>query len=221
MATSVVADHTAVPLLTESETPPAPPPTNPLLGNPGMVGIPTVIAGALGLGLIDTGYLPATASGAAIPIMIMATAMGLLITTIWAAALGQNASASLFAVFFGFYASYAAFVLGVVHGWYGISPTEVTKATEAWLICWFATIMMMTLTTMRLPWSFTLLLGLVDIALVLLYVGTSTGNASWTHIGGAVVFMFILVAVYLFVDIMDSETGGKGLPLGRPIIGGG
>jgi hypothetical protein len=184
-----------------------------------MVGIPTVVAGAIGLGLIDTGYLPATAAGAALPIMIMATAIGLLITTIWAAALGQNASASLFAVFFGFYGSYAAFVLGVVHGWYGISPHEVTKATEAWLIVWFVTIMMMTLTTMRLPRSFTLLLGLVDVALVLLYVGTSSGHASWTHIGGVVVFLFIAVAVYLFVDIMDSETGGKGLPLGRPILG--
>jgi succinate-acetate transporter protein len=208
------------PLLTESETPPAPPPTNPLLGNPGMVGIPTVIAGAISLGLIDTGYLPATASGAALPIMIMATAIGLLITTVWAAALGQNASASLFAVFFGFYGSYAAFVLGVVHGWYGISATGVTKATEAWLICWLATILLMTLTTLRLPWSFTLLLGLVDVALVLLYLGTSTGDTSWTHLGGAVVFLFIGVAVYLFVDIMDSETGGKGLPLGRPILGG-
>lgn len=102
--------------------------------------------------------------------MIMATAMGLLITTVWAAALGQNASTSLFAVFFGFYASYAAFVLGVVHGWYGIAPSGVTKATDAWLICWLGPIMLLTLTTLRLPWSFTLLLGLVHVALVLLYL---------------------------------------------------
>ena len=65
-----------------------------------------------------------------------------------------------------------------------------------------------------------MLLGLVDLALALLYLGTSTGNTSWTHIGGAVVFLFIAVAVYLFVDIMDSEPGGDGLPLGRPILGG-
>ena len=218
MATSV-EDRVTGPLLTEGETPPAPPPTNPLAGNPGMVGIPTVIAGALGLGLIDTGWLPASAAGAALPIMVMATAVGLLITTIWAATLGQNVSASLFAVFFGFYASYAAFVLGLDHGWYGIAASGATKATEAWLICWFVTILMLTLTTMRLPWSFTLLLGLVDIALVLLYLGTSTGHTAWTHIGGVVVFLFIAVAVYMFVDVMDSETGGKGLPLGKPILG--
>jgi hypothetical protein len=218
MATSV--DERAGALLTESETPPAPPPTSPLLGNPGIVGIPTVCAGALALGLIDIGYLPATAAGAALPIMIMATAIGLLLTTIWAAALGQNASASLFAVFFGFYGSYAAFVLGLYHGWFAIAPHEFTRATEAWLICWFVVIMMMTLTTMRLPWSFTLLLGLVDLALVLLYEGTASGSTTWTRAGGVVVFMFIAVAMYLFVDVMSSETGGKRLPLGRPIISG-
>ena len=217
--TTTVADGAKVPLLTESESPPAAPATNPLLGNPGIVGIPTVIAGAVGLGLIDIGFLPATAAGAALPIMIMATAVGLLITTVWAAALGQNAAASLFAVFFGFYGSYAAFVLGLDHGWFGISPHEFTKATEAWLICWFVTIVLMTLTTLRLPWSFTLLLGLVDLALVLLYEGTVSGSSGWTHAGGVVVFMFIAVAIYLFIDVMDSETGGKGLPLGRPILG--
>lgn len=213
-------DRSTVPLLTESETPPAAPPTNPLLGNPGIVGIPTVIAGAVGLGLINIGYLPPTASGAALPIMIMATAIGLLLTTIWAAALGQNASASLFAVFFGFYGSYAAFVLGLYHGWYAIAPAQFTKATEAWLICWFVTIMLMTLTTLRLPWSFTLLLGLVDVALVLLYEGTSSGTTGWTRAGGVIVFLFIAVAIYLFIDVMDKETGGRGLPLGPPILGG-
>ena len=217
---ATVDDRGAVPLLTESDRPPAAPATNPLFGNPGIVGIPTVIAGAVGLGLINIGYLPATASGAALPIMIMATAVGLLLTTIWAAALGQNASASLFAVFFGFYGSYAAFALGLYHGWFGIATSEFPRATEAWLICWFVTIVLMTLTTLRLPWSFTLLLGLVDIALVLLYQGTSSGGTGWTRAAGVVVFLFIAVAIYLFVDVMDTETGGNGLPLGRPLLGG-
>ncbi|ORT97696.1 hypothetical protein UK99_04605, partial [Frankia casuarinae] len=55
-----VATH--VPLLTEAETPPDPPVTNPLRGNPGIVGIPITIAGALGLGLVDAGYVPAEAA---------------------------------------------------------------------------------------------------------------------------------------------------------------
>jgi uncharacterized protein len=199
---------------------PAPPPAaNPLAGVPGMVGIPTVIAGAIGLGLVTIGYVPASASAASLPIIMTATAVGLLITTIWAAALGQNASASLFAVFFGFYGSYAALVLGLAHNWFGIPAEAAVKTTELWLICWLATIVMVTALTLRLPWSFTLLLGLVDVALVLLLIGSSTGAEAWTRAAGVVVFGFVAVAVYLYADIMSSETGGPSLPLGRPILG--
>lgn len=219
MATATRVAEPQPPLLTENETPPAAPATSPLRGNPGMVGIPTVIAGALGLGLVNTGFVPATAAGGSIPIIMTATAIGLLITTIWAAALGQNASSSLFAVFFGFYGSYAALVLGMSHGWFAVPADQASKVTEMWLICWFVTIVMLTLATLRLPSSFTLLLGLVDVALVFLYLGVSTANTTWTTIGGAVVFLFIAVAVYLYFDVMSSETGGRGLPLGRPLIG--
>jgi succinate-acetate transporter protein len=200
--------------------PSKPPHPSPLSGNPGMVGIPTVIAGAIGLGLVDTGYVPASASAAAIPIIMTATAIGLLIATIWAAALAQNASATLFAVFFGFYGSYAALLLGLNHNWFAIPADQVTKTVELWLICWLGTIVLLTLTTLRLPWSFTLLLGLVDVALALLLVGTARGSDTWTHAGGAVVWGFVAVAVYLYIDIMSKETGGKGLPLGRPLLGG-
>lgn len=193
--------------------------TSPLRGIPGMVGIPTVIAGAIGLGLVNVGFVPASAAGGSIPIIMTATAIGLLITTIWAAALGQNASASLFAVFFGFYASYAALVVGLTHNWFAIPAAEAGRVTEMWILCWLVTIVMLTLATLRLPSSFTLLLGLVDVALVLLYLGSSTGKSAWTTLGGVVVFLFIAVAVYLYFDIMNSETGGKGLPLGRPLRG--
>jgi uncharacterized protein len=210
----------AEPLL-EPDLAPAPPPAptaNPLAGNPGMVGIPTVIAGAIGLGLVNTGYVPATATGAAVPIIMSATAIGLLIATIWAAALGQNASATLFAVFFGFYGSYAVLAIGLTHNWFGVPADQAVKTQELWLICWLGTIGLLTLTTMRLPWSFTLLLGLVDVALVFLLLGTANADPTWTHLGGAVVWAFIAVAVYLFVDLMEAETGGRGLPLGRPIV---
>src|SRR5262245_37162430 len=110
---------------------PAPAPAaNPLAGNPGMVGIPTVIAGAIGLGLVNTGYVPAAAAGAAIPIIMSATAIGLLLATIWAAALGQNASATLFAVFFGFYGSYATLALGLTHNWFGIPADQLVRTQE-------------------------------------------------------------------------------------------
>jgi succinate-acetate transporter protein len=144
--------------------------------------------------------------------------LGLLIATVWAAALGQNASASLFAVFFGFYASYAALALGLSHGWFGTSVDSATDAQVTWLWCWLITIVILTLVTLRLPSSFTLLLSLVDIALALLLAGTMTGVTSLIRAGGAVVFAFVAVSVYLYADLMSTVTGGRGLPLGRPLL---
>lgn len=189
--------------------------SGPRHGNPGIVGIPTVIAGAVGLGLVTLGY---GVSGAAIPIIMTATSIGLLITTVWAAALGQNASASLFAVFFGFYSSYAALGLGFGHDWYSIATPEQSTAQAVWLICWLVTIALVTVTTLRLPSSFTLLLGLVVLALALLLAANLTGVTALTYAGGIVVFLFIALAAYLYADIMFQETGGRGLPLGKPII---
>lgn len=189
--------------------------SGPLHGNPGIVGIPTVIAGALGLGLVTMGY---GATGAAIPIILTATSLGLLITTIWAAALGQNASASLFAVFLGFYSSYAALGLGLGHDWYSIAAPQQATTQAVWLISWLVTIALVTLTTLRLPSSFTVLLTLVVVALALLLAATLTGITALTYAGGIVVFLFIALAAYLYADIMIQETGGPGLPLGKPLI---
>ncbi|MEU1600526.1 GPR1/FUN34/YaaH family transporter [Streptomyces sp. NPDC005708] len=219
---TVISDHAPDPstgFTRKTTEPEAPAPSvNPLAGNPGVVGVPTVIAGAVGLSLVNIGALPGGATSATLAILSTCTAVGLLITTAWAAALGQNASASLFAVFFGFYASYAALALGLSHGWFGTSAGSVTDAQAAWLWCWLITIVMVTLVTLRLPSSFTLLLGLVDVALALLLAGTMTGATILIRVGGAVVFAFVAVSVYLYADLMFTETGGRGLPLGRPLI---
>ncbi len=203
---------------TSDTDPQAPAAANPLAGQPGMVGIPTVIAGAVGLGLVNVGYVPAAAAGAALPTILTATAVGLLITTIWAAALGQNVSASLFAVFFGFYGSYVALALGLDHNWYAIPADQANATVAVWLICWLVTIALLTVVTIKLPWSFTLLLALVDLALVLLLIGTLTGASVLNQAGGVVVFVFIAVAIYLYLDLVSTETGGKGLPLGRALL---
>jgi len=217
MTTTNAPTDNADSVVVESE--PNPPPTaNPLQGNPGAVGIPTVIAGAIGLGLVNSGYLAPEAGGAAMPIILTATTIGLLVATVWAAALGQNAAASLYAVFLGFYASYAALVIGLGHNWYSIPAEHVVDTVAAWIVCWLVTIAMVTLVTLRLPWSFTLLLGLVDVALVLLLIGTVYNSVPFTRVGAVVVFAFVAVAIYLYADIMSRETGGKGLPLGRAIV---
>jgi succinate-acetate transporter protein len=221
MTTADPVTHSPVPTEpVESAREPAdagPPAVNPLAGNPGTVGIPTVIAGAIGLGLVNSGYLAPDAAGGAMPIILTATVVGLLIATIWAAVLGQNAAASLYAVFLGFYGSYAALVVGLGHDWYSVPAEHVVTTVAGWIISWLVTIVVVTLVTLRLPWSFTLLLGLVDLALVLLLVGLY-GSIVFTRAGAAVIWIFIAVAIYLYADIMSRETGGRGLPLGRPII---
>jgi hypothetical protein len=47
--------------------------------DPAMVAIPTVIAGAVGLFLTTVGFVPASAGLAAIPVILAATCLGLLI----------------------------------------------------------------------------------------------------------------------------------------------
>ena len=83
-------------------------------GDPSAIGTPAFIVGSLALGLVLTGVIPGSSSGAAIPIIVTATGLGQTIAAIWAARLGQNAIATVFGVFSGFWWSYAALVLGRV-----------------------------------------------------------------------------------------------------------
>ncbi|WP_248243329.1 GPR1/FUN34/YaaH family transporter [Microbacterium kunmingense] len=186
-------------------------------GNPGLVGIPLTIAGAVGLGLANIGFFPAAAAGSILPTILTATAIGLLITTIWAAALGQNLSASLFGVFFGFYASYAALALGLINGWFGIAPADVQTAQVTWFLSWIITLVLLTITTLSFPWTYTLLLVLVDMALIVLLWGLVGSNTTVTYTGGVLVFLFIALASYLYVDAMEREAGKPGLPVGAPL----
>lgn len=187
-------------------------------GDPALIGVPTFIVGATALGLVLTGYVPAGAVGASIAIILPATGLGQLVAAVWAAALGQNAVASVFGVFTGFWLSYAALVLGLIHGWFGISGDAAVATQGLFLIAWLVTIVLLTLATLRLPAAFTLLFALIDIALALVLYGTVSGSTAATIAGGYVVFAFTAVGVYLFAGAMFAATGGRPLPLGRPVL---
>jgi succinate-acetate transporter protein len=77
----------------------------------------------------------------------------------------------------------------------------------------------LTVATLRLPSVFTVLFVLIDIALLLVMLGTAQGSTGLLFVGGIAVFAFALVGVYLFVDAMGQATGGKPMPMGKPIIG--
>jgi uncharacterized protein len=190
----------------------------PLAGNPSLMGLPTFIVGSVALGLALVGVVPASAVGAALPIILSATATGLFIAAIWSAALGGSAVAAVYGIFAGFWLSYAVLVLGLLHNWFAITLPAVVATQKLFLITWLVVIVMLTLATLRLPAAFTALFGLIDLALLLLLLGTAEASTSLTKAGGYVVLVFAALGAYLFFDVASQATGGEALPLGKPIL---
>lgn len=201
-----------------AETAPTPTVTPAPEGNPALIGVPTFLVGSIALGLVLTGFVPTAAAAASIPIIATATAFGQAVSAIWAAQLGQNAVASIFGIFTGFWSSYAALVLGLGHGWFGIRPEDAVRTQELFLGSWLAVVVLLTVATLRLPRAFTLLFVLVDLALLLVLLGTAQGSTLLLQAGGVTVFGFVAVGAYLFLDAMSQATGGRALPLGAPLL---
>jgi succinate-acetate transporter protein len=190
----------------------------PLAGNPMLLGLPAFVAGSVAFGLTFIGYVPASARTGALPVILMATGIGLLVATVWAIALGQSAVVSVFGLFAGFWLSYAVLLLGLTHNWFGIAAKDVTHTVAAFLITWLVVLGLLTLAMLRLPLAYTAVLVLVDLALVLVLIGTINNSANFNKAGGWVAFAFAAVGAYLFVGAANTALGGKPLPLGPPVI---
>ena len=166
----------------------------------------------LGLALIN--YFPA--AGGALPIIILATGIGQLLATVWSAALGQSAVA---AVFGGFWLSYAAGpARGADSRLVGVTPAATIHTVAAFLISWIVIIAVLTLAGLRLPSAFTLIFVLVEVALILVLAATVNGSSGLDKAAGIVVFAFAAVGAYVFAGSLSVATGGRALPLGRPVI---
>ena len=200
--------------------------TGPLAGNPAILGLPTFIAGSVALGLGLAGVVPAGVLGAPLAIILAATALGLLLAAIWAAAVGQSAVASVFGIFGTFWLSYGVLVLGLDHNWFAITVTAVLATVKLFLLTWLIVIVMLTLATLRLPVAFTAVFVLVDLALLLLYLAFANASplgvpsSGLLKTAGYVVLVFAAIGVYLFFDAASVATGGKALPLGKPLLHG-
>jgi uncharacterized protein len=196
----------------------------PLAGDPSILGLGSFIAGSAALGLSLVGVVPAGVLGAPLAIILAATALGLLMATVWCAILGQSAVAAVFGIFGTFWLSYAVLVLGVDHNWFAIAATAVLATVRLFLLTWLIIIVMLTLSTLRLPSAFTAVFALVDLALLLLLLGYEETSAAGVpssgllKTGGYVVLIFAAVGVYLFFSASQAGTGGKALPLGPPLI---
>src|SRR5215475_14479363 len=146
------ADGTAQPVPQEA---PAPAIVGPLAGDPAMLGLSSFIVGSIALGLGLVGVVPVGVLGAPLAIILSATALGLLMATIWCAALGQSAVAAVFGIFGTFWLSYAVLVLGLDHNWFAITATAVLATVKLFLLTWLIIIVMLTISTLRLPSAFT------------------------------------------------------------------
>ena len=189
-----------------------------LVGDPSVIGLPSFIVGSIALGLVLVGMVPATAVGASLPIILAATAVGQFVTAVWSASLGQNAVAAVFAIFAGFWLSYAVLVLGLTHNWFGIAPASVQGTQELFLVAWLVVIVMLTLTTLRLPAAYTVLFVLIDVALLLVFLGVNETSTGLLKAGGYVALVFAAIGVYLYASTASVATGGRPLPLGRPTL---
>ena len=190
----------------------------PLAGDPAALGLPCFIAGSVSLGLALVGVVPATAVGAAVPIILTATSIGLFLATIWSASLGQTAVASVFGIFGGFWLSYAVLVIGLNHNWFGVAPASIQATQELFLVAWLVVMVMLTLATLRLPLAFTGVFVLVDVALLLVFLGVNQTSTDLLKAGGYVALVFAAVGVYLYFDCVSQATGGRSFPLGKPVL---
>jgi len=94
---------------------------------------------------------------------------------------------------------------------------------KLFLVSWLVVILMLTLATLRLPLAFSVLFGLVCLALLLLLLAFAEASplgvpsTGLLKAGGWVVLVFAALGVYLFAGAASVGTGGKALPLGKPL----
>jgi len=193
-------------------------------GDPQVFGWLVFVVGSTCLGLELVGYVNQGALGAPLAIIFGATAFGLLVSTVWAAYVGQTFVAGAFGVFCGFWISYTALVLGLTHGWFGIAALAKTDAgvvgdtVKAFLLAWAITMALLTLATLRLPLAYTIDVALVDAALWILFIANSGSDPSGlTKLAGVVVFTFAAIGAYIWLSTADQSLGGPGYPLGAPL----
>jgi uncharacterized protein len=191
--------------------------SGPTAGDPAILGLPAFVVGSIALAFALTGYVSPAAAGSAVPIILLATGTGLVISTIWAAALGQTMVACIFGLFAGFWISYAGLVLGLNHNWFAIPADDVKHTVALFQISWAIVMAALTVATLRLPVAFTAVVALVVLALVLLVFGTLNTNTDLTKAAGYVTFAFAALGIYLFLSAASAAGGGKAFPLGPAV----
>jgi uncharacterized protein len=85
-------------------------------------------------------------------------------------------------------------------------------------VAWLVVIVMLTLATLRLPMAYTAVFVLVDLALLLVFLGVNEGSTGLLKAAGYVALVFAAIGVYLYASCASVATGGRPYPLGRPTV---
>jgi hypothetical protein len=186
-------------------------------GDPQVFGWLAFVVGSTCLGLSLVGFVPAGTLGAPLAIIFGCTALALVISTIWAAMVGQSYVAGAFGIFSTFWVSYTALVLGLQHNWFLIPAEAVKDSVLAFLAAWAVGIGLLTISSVRLPSLYTIDIALVDLALIVLYFANSGGSSGLTKLGGYIVLTFAALGAYIWLSCADQSLGGPGYPLGKPL----
>ena len=188
-------------------------------GDPVPLGLLVFALGSTVLGISLLGYVPLAVQGNTImPIVFAATGLGLLVTTVWAAALGQTFVATVLGAFACFWISYAALVLGLTHNWYGIPPTSIVHTIGQFLIAWDIVIFMLFLVSLRIPLLFSLILGAGVVGVTFITIGVLASSAGAQRVGGVFVLVFGALGYYGYLGTAIVSVGGKPLPFGKPAL---
>ncbi len=190
----------------------------PLAGDPALLAFPSFIVGLVAIGLQLIGVVPAGAAGAALPVILGATATGMFIAAIWAAAIGQSVVAGLNGTFAGYFLSDALLQLGLIHGWFGITPAAVAGTVKLYLISWLVVVVMITIVTLVMPRAFTVLFLLVDVAVFLELLGTVQASPGPIKAAGYLALVLAAVGAYMFIGQASQANGRKAFPLGSPVL---
>ena len=76
----------------------------------------------------------------------------------------------------------------------------------------------LTIASVRLPVTYTAVFALVVVALVLLIFGTLNADSTLNKAAGYVVLVFAALGLYLFLSTASVAAGGRGYPLGPPLV---
>jgi uncharacterized protein len=189
------------------------------VGDPVPLGLLVFALGSTVLGISLLGYVPLAVQGNTImPIVFAATGLGLVVTTVWAVAVGQTFVATVLGSFACFWISYAALVLGLAHNWYAIPAASIVHTIGEFLISWDIVIFMLFLVSLRIPLLFSLILGAGVVGVTLITIGVLQASTGVERAGGVFVLVFAALGYYGYLGTAIVSVGGKPLPFGKPAL---